>query len=365
MKKRIAVIGLKGLPAFGGASRSFESIIDFLKVKYDITVYSVESHTNKKGFYNGYRQIVFKRHKIKVINTFIYLCKSALHCLFKEKYDLVHVHHAQSGFVVPLLKIKYKVLTTLHGVYNSEKFDSRFGIIGNLFFRFFEIINFRNSDYLVSVCKHDLNFIHKYTRKDVHYIPNGIFLKQTCSNQPIKYKDYLLFAAGKIYYTKGCHLFLKALNKIDYKGKILIIGDLEQVREYKKNVLELAKGLNIDFIGLLYDKTLLMSYIKCAKLFIFPSLHEAMSNMFLEAASMKCPIVCSNIPANKEVFDKSEVTFFKTENVEDLANKLVWALNNQSIIHKKTEKAYEKLEKEYDWERIAYKYEKLYQEIIE
>jgi glycosyltransferase involved in cell wall biosynthesis len=364
VKKKIAVIGLKGLPAFGGASRSFESIIDFLKDKYDITVYSVNSHTDKNGLYNGYKQIVFKKHKKKVINTFIYLWKSTLHCLFKEDYDLIHVHHAQSGFIIPFLKIKYRVITTLHGVYNTEKFDSRFGVLGNLFFRFFEIINFKYSDYLVSVCKHDLKFINKYTKKKVYYIPNGIYLNQKCSNQPIKYKDYILFAAGKIYYTKGCHLFLKALKKIEYTGKILIVGDLDQVQEYKHNILKISDGLNIEFLGLIYDKSLLMSYIKNSMLFIFPSLHEAMSNMFLETASMKCPIICSDIPANKEIFDDTEVTFFKTENVDDLADKIIWTINNKNVIIEKAEKAYRKLEKEYKWKDIAIKYEKLYQEII-
>lgn len=364
MKKKIAVIGLKGLPAFGGAARSFESIIDFLKDKYDITVYSVNSHTDKNGYFNGYRQIVFKKHKIKVINTFIYLWKSTFHCLLKEKYDLVHVHHASSGFIIPFLRIKYKVITTLHGVYNSEKFDSRFGISGNLFFRLSEIINFKYSDCLVSVCKHDFKFIHKFTQKKIYYIPNGIYLNQKYSDSPLKYNNYILFAAGKIYYTKGCHLFLKALKKNEYSGKILVIGDLEEVQEYKHNILELAKGLDVDFISLIYDKSLLMSYIKNAKLFIFPSIHEAMSNMFLETASMKSPIICSDIPANKEIFDDTEVTYFKTENIEDLANKISWALNNRNLLIEKANKAYNKLEKEYKWEDISSKYEQLYDKII-
>ena len=364
VKKKIAVIGLKGLPAFGGASRSFESIIDFLKDKYDITVYAVESHTNKKGIFNGYKQIVFKKHKTKVINTFIYLWKSTFHCLLKDNYDLVHVHHAQSGFIVPFLRIKYKVITTLHGVYNSEKFDSRFGVSGNLFFRLFEVINFKYSDCLVSVCQHDLSFINKFTHKIVHHIPNGIYLNQKYSDSSLKFNNYILFAAGKIYYTKGCHLFLKALKTIEYAGKVLIIGDLEQVQEYKRNILELAKGLDIDFLGLIYDKSLLMSYIKNARLFIFPSLHEAMSNMFLETASMKCPIICSDIPANKEIFDDTEVTYFKTENVKDLTQKIIWALNNEILLTEKANNAYRKLEKEYNWKDIANKYEKLYNKLI-
>ena len=46
-KKKIAVIGLKGLPAFGGAATVGENIIEQLKDKYEFTVYSTSSHTSK------------------------------------------------------------------------------------------------------------------------------------------------------------------------------------------------------------------------------------------------------------------------------------------------------------------------------
>jgi len=59
---KIAVIGLKGLPAYGGAAAVGENLINNLRGKYDFTVYSISSHTNlKTGKYNGYNQIVFKK----------------------------------------------------------------------------------------------------------------------------------------------------------------------------------------------------------------------------------------------------------------------------------------------------------------
>ncbi len=46
-KKKIAVIGLKGLPAFGGTANGGENIIEQLSDKYDFTVYSILSHTSE------------------------------------------------------------------------------------------------------------------------------------------------------------------------------------------------------------------------------------------------------------------------------------------------------------------------------
>ena len=364
MKKKVAVIGLKGIPAIGGASRSFESILNFIKDEYDITIYSVESHTSQRGFINGYRQIVFKKNKIKVINTFIYLLKSTFHCLFLDSYDLIHVHHSPSGYIIPLLKIKYKVISTIHGIYSPKKFDPRFGNWGNLFFRLFQTLNFAFSDCIVSVCKHDLNYINEHSKKKVVYIPNGIYLNQEYSEKKIEFNNYLLFATGRIYQSKGCHLLIEALHKIRYKEKVLIIGDLNEVMTYKKNILQAAKGLNVEFIDLIKDKSLLMAFIKKANIFVLPSLREAMSNMLLEAASMKCPIICSDIPGNTDIFDESEVTFFKSEDTEHLAERIKWATINKEIIFEKAQRAFKKLEKEYKWEDIAFRYDELYKELI-
>ena len=47
-KIKIAVIGLKGLPAFGGAAAVGENLIEQLKDKYEFFVYATSSHTHTK-----------------------------------------------------------------------------------------------------------------------------------------------------------------------------------------------------------------------------------------------------------------------------------------------------------------------------
>ena len=110
-KKKIAVIGLKGLPAFGGAATVGENIIEQLKDKYDFTVYSTSSHTDlKTGNYNGYKQIVFKRIPFKRFNTLYYYIISAFHAVLFGKFDIVHLHHRDAAFITLILKLKYKII---------------------------------------------------------------------------------------------------------------------------------------------------------------------------------------------------------------------------------------------------------------
>lgn len=111
-KLKIAIIGGKGFPAFGGAARANAQMIKRLKDSFDITVYTISTHHSKDYKPEGFQTINIKGLRIKRINTFYYYLTSTFHCLFKSNYDLIHLNHLYSGYFVPLLKIKYKVLLT-------------------------------------------------------------------------------------------------------------------------------------------------------------------------------------------------------------------------------------------------------------
>src|SRR3954468_11899167 len=113
-KPQIAVIGLKGLPAFGGAATVGENLILQLAGDFDFTVYAISSHASVKKT-DAYTQIIFRKSRIPALNTFSYFIKSMLHALFRGNYDLVHLHHYSSGFIAPFLRLRFRVLLTLHG----------------------------------------------------------------------------------------------------------------------------------------------------------------------------------------------------------------------------------------------------------
>ena len=153
-------------------------------------------------------------------------------------------------------------------------------------------------------------------------------------------------------------------NKIKYKGKIIVIGDLNQVPGYKEKLFDLAATLDVKFVDLIKDKLLLMTYIKKARLFVFPSSQEAMSMMLLEVATMKTPLICSDIPENKAVFDENSVLFFETDNADDLSDKLSYALKHPERMDEYTGQAFQVLKDKYQWKYLAEEYGKLYKKII-
>ena len=364
-KLKIAVIGLKGLPPFGGAANVGERLINQLKNKYDFTVLSVASHTDKKNTkYNGVKQIVFSNYGKGGINTLLYYLRSLLHVWFNN-YDIIHLHHAESGFITPLLKLKSKVVVSFHGVFRGE--DPKFSKLQNRFFRFSEKLNVFNADYVVSVSKPDKEYIKKKYGMDISYIPNGIdklFFENKLDSIVEKTNNYIFFAAGRIYKIKGLHLLIEALQMIENKEKLYVAGDLDQVREYANSIKKKAFGLDIKYLGLIKDKKKLNATIKHAKFFVFPSLTEAMSMMLLEVASMKTPLIVSDIDANKAVFDSNEVLFFKTENSKSLAEKIEFANRNPKKMEEMANNAYNKLISKYTWETIALQYDNIFNSIM-
>lgn len=362
MKKRIAVFGVKGFPALGGTASANENVVNILKDKFEYTIYSVSSHTDKKGNYNGYNQIVFKGNNGKRLNTLMYDIKSLFHALFVGKYDLVQVNHLTSGFIVPFLRLKYKVVSTAHGIIPDD--DNKWNYWDKKAFEISAFFFFKFSNIIVSVSKPHIAFFRKYTSKEVLYIPNGIQTFQIENKKTTINNGYLLFAANRIISLKGCHVFLQALEKLNYKGKIILIGDLSHTPKYAESLVKQSENMNVEFTGLIKDKTLLFDYIKNAELFIFPSFNEGMSSMLLEVASMKTPIICSDIAENKAVFNESEIQFFKVGDSSDLAQKIEYALENKDSLKNKAEQAFIKLNAEYRWEIIAKEYEKLYMSLL-
>lgn len=361
MSKKIAVIGLKGLPAIGGAASVGESLLNQLKNEFNFTILSMSSHADKEE-YNGVKQLIFKTYFKGSLNTYIYYIQCLFHCII-NKYDIIHLHHAESGFITPLLRIRSKVVCTFHGIYKDD--DPKFNRFLNAFFRFSERLNVYFANKIVSVSAIDQNWINQKYKAKIEYIPNGISLVENSNIKKIKNtkNKYILFSAGRIYQIKGLHILLNSLKSINIK--LIVVGDLNQIPEYKLEILKLSKGLNVEFVGMIKNKDKLFELISNSIFFVFPSTTEAMSMMLLEVVSLKIPIIASDIPANTVIFSKNELLFFRSENSSDLNEKINYALHNCEKMKQNAENAYNRLKENYQWKAISDQYKKIYNKLLE
>jgi glycosyltransferase involved in cell wall biosynthesis len=363
---RIAYLGSKGLPSKSGVERVVEAIVSRLAGKHQITVYCDARYTAKNTQISGVQLIRIPTIKGKYTQASSLFIFSAVHALFCN-YDLIHLHSVDACFILPILRLKYKVISTSHGAPGRMMRD-KWGKIAQFIIRMMELPYVYLSTYATSVSSLDADYLQARFNRRILYIPNGVDLGvqynlKSASNKlhevGFQPNDYLLFAAGRIDPTKGCHLVLEALDSIGYPLKLIIIGDLNQVKAYSDHLREIADWERVVFIPPISDRELLFGMMKQARIFIFPSIAEGMSMMLLEAASLGVPIICSDIPENKKVMQDT-VVYFQSGDIPSLANQIQWALDHPAEISGLARKASAHVESSLTWEQIVKQYDELY-----
>ncbi len=115
-------------------------------------------------------------------------------------------------------------------------------------------------------------------------------------------KIRLLFIS-RIMKDKGIHELVNAAKLLGRKYHDLefhILGACED--DYAPKMAEWAKADNIYYHGVQKDTR---PFMKQCDALVHPSYHEGMSNVCLEAAATARPIIASDIPGCREIFDES------------------------------------------------------------
>lgn len=361
-KPHIAIIGAKGLPAFGGSARSIETLLPHLAEHYIITIYMIKTKCGDFILPKDVKSILIQTPSIKRLDTLWYYLWSMFHCLINGTYDLVFVQHIYSGFIIPLLKIKYKVVLVVRGIIPKD--DMKWSSMDKWIFRLVEklVVNF--PDVLVNVSKPQNEYLRKITKSKIVNIPNGVKIEDFKNIEAVRNENTIVFSAARIIPLKGCHTLMEALLKIQNPIKLVIIGDMNQIPSYKSHILSLSKTLNVEFKGLIKSKSELLFTISAGSVFVFPSLIEGLSNMLLEVAALGVPIIASDIPENTSIFDSTEVLFFKSGDVNDLSEKINYAMQNYSVIKEHAILAREKVFAHYGSQTVADQYKRIFDVLL-
>lgn len=136
---------------------------------------------------------------------------------------------------------------------------------------------------------------------------------------PIRNDKIKFLFIGRIMKDKGVEELFAAANNIKEKYSSVVfdaIGFCEE--EYEERIEILKKENVINFHGV---KDNVQEYIKESNAIIHPTYHEGMSNVLLEASAMGRPVLASDIPGCREIFDEGTSGLgFKAKDSEDLTN---------------------------------------------
>lgn len=251
--------------------------------------------------------------------------------LCKTRFNLIHSPANTSPLFVPCKRV-----VTIHDL-NLLKDDDRKDRSYSKYFRFMLPLLLKFSDKIITVSKSTARDIVNYypdtKRSKITTIYNGIDPRfSELSSDRIKQRlDSLIDLNVRYILTigasdtfKGTELVINAFCKVAaYIPHVLIVTGLTygERDRYLRRALALGLEKRILMLGYVSDEELVALYNLCDT-FIFASKYEGFGFPVLEAMKCGANVVASDIDTTREI-SGGFATLFKTENVEDLCEKIM------------------------------------------
>jgi glycosyltransferase involved in cell wall biosynthesis len=365
MSMKVAVLGIKTMPAYAGADRVVERVLEQLPDEA-FTIYLVRG--GPKLTCTSTRHYVYvPTLKGKHLRAFSFFVLSTLHFLAKGDADVVHVHNSDFGLFCPLLKLKRRpIVGTFHG---DPYLRAKWGLGARTFLRLSEWVFIRTCDVLTSV-----SAVEKGGVAEILHIPNGVHAEDSGDESPdallaarfgLGPYEYVLFACGRLDSTKGLHHLLDAYRGLSITQRLLVVGDFSHDARYTEAIRDAAA---LDDRVILYpellDRQALYDTLRGAAVFVFPSEVEAMSMMLLEAIASRTLVVCSDIAENGAVVGDGYPMLFRSGDPDSLREVLLTAMSLTQDEREQLTADLADVASAFDWSTIAARYESLYVELV-
>jgi glycosyltransferase involved in cell wall biosynthesis len=282
-----------------------------------------------------------------------------------DKYDVVHSHMLRPDFYVWFHKKKHKntlFVSTLHqNIYDNLK--GNYNFVTAFIFEKIWLYFLLKQDIVVTLTNVMKNFYLKKSNLNMKTIYNGRNVNFSLIHKNSHSDNVFFEQVKKNYKVIGTHCLLTKRKGIDQIIKslkdledyaLVIIGDGKEMVELKK----LSKELNISdrcfFLGYRSDAISLISFFD---VYVMSSYSEGFPLGLLEAGLCKLPIVCSDIPIFRELFEDGTVSFFELDNTSSLTNSIRKCYENREDF---AIKIFEVINEKYSLECMASNYSKIY-----
>ncbi|MBI5194861.1 MAG: glycosyltransferase family 4 protein [Nitrospirae bacterium] len=284
-----------------------------------------------------------------VLSTFCYAAKASQFLLSNSKsYDVIVEDFAPYNPLFSTLMTKTPHAVQVHHKEGINLFKKYF-IFG---LPFMTVEKFYPGLFKNSICVSEASR-DKFGLPGAVIISNGI--NEKLFDEPgFHEEDYISYMGRLHIHNKGLDTLIKAIQMINER---LVIGG---AGKDKNKLFSLVRKSGLDkkvqFKGYLNDDQK-RDFIGRSKFFVLPSRYEGQGIVILEAAACGKPVIISSIPELKYAVDAGFGISFKTGDADDLAGKINFLLENDTLRKALGQKAGE-YAKKYLWDNIARDYER-------
>lgn len=396
--KRILMISSDYEPCYGGIGIHVKNLIyELIKLEYQITLLVGRMKTSSDYAYTSGElySITADTEELKVVEIDMNFTRSLskeelkLRSVLEEKdifdYDtailnqlflkgaiaylghtddefrLIHLHDAFISFGAVMLGkfLHIPTVVTMHSMNSGEAW-----MIDNV--RRYLVNNVDKilcvSDFIRNEIIRRFNFTDVSKLQTVH---NSVRLEIRKREQPVLPNGEFVFC-GRLEEVKGADLLIRAVSLLpqSYRERVrlTIIGSGSAEEQLKSLCEEVHMEEKTVFTGLISQNDVFKYYEK-AMCVVLPSRKEAFSTAALEAMSIGCCVLASDVGGFTELIRDGENGFlFKTENVQELTEKLRYVFDHTKIVNETGRKAQLKVSEEYLWKTTAKKIHDIYEE---
>jgi len=371
---KIAVIGVKGLPAHqGGIEYYAQELYKCIAAGgHKVDIYARSDYTQVESFssyqYHGINIIPLPSLPIASCDALFNSFLAAFISIF-IRYDVIHFHALGPSLFcwIPRLFSSAKIVATCHGLdWQRAKWN-----------KFAKLIIYRGERSAVNyahdliVVSQDLQayFLKEYGLKAT-YIPTAP--AEYAQSTTTSYLDslglvknrYILFV-GRLVPEKRPDLLLRAFQSLNLPHwKLVFVGDTGGTDNRFKQELLAHQNDRILFTNTLTG-IFLAEIMRNAGLFVLPSDLEGLPLVLLEAMREGVPVLASDIPPHRQLIGQDRGSLFKAGNLQSLITQLEQFLFQPGEFKTKAGKAKEYVDAHHSWGKISYTNLTLYTKPIE
>jgi glycosyltransferase involved in cell wall biosynthesis len=173
-------------------------------------------------------------------------------------------------------------------------------------------------------------------------------------------EPYILYV-GSLYPHKNVEAVVRALKTMENPPTLVIVSGRNVFWQKFNKFVSLIKGEKlVNLVGYVPDEDLGPIY-NAASGYVFPSLAEGFGLPGLEAMAYQTPLLASDIPVLKEVYEDAAY-YFKGDDIKDIADKIKEIMINQKLKDELIKKGTKRL-KNFSWKKMAEETLKIYESV--
>ena len=374
--KRIAMIGHKLIPSRNGG---VEVVVSHLaphlaEMGYEVTCYNRTNtecrEARKQGRldteYKGVRLIwtpTINRRGLAAMSSSVIASFMAAF----SPYDLVH-YHTEGPCVLCWLPRLFgkKVVVTVHGLDHQRQ---KWGRLASAYIMQGEKAAARHAHRIIVLSRGVQDYFRRVYGRETDLIPNGIdpAVPREASEITrlfgLHAGEYILFL-GRLVPEKGIHTLIEAYQSLHTDKKLVIVGSTSDTDDYVRRLYDMASGNpSIIFTGF-QEGVVADELYSNAFVYVLPSELEGMPLTLLEAMSMGCCCVTSDIGECVDVMDGCGLSFPKGK-MEGLREVLQDLCDHPEKTEAYRARAREVVSQKYTWKEITSRTDELYRSVLQ